>query len=279
MKNYYDILEVPKDASAAVIRKAYLRKSLKYHPDKNPNNLEESKAKFIEIGEANETLSDPTKRRIYDEELRSGRTANPDGFNSSRPSSSFASNQAYDNYMDMFDSTVAGMSEAELAATMGTVAALAGILGSVAGSKLGGGGGGGGRGTNNVRSSSILSTVGSSLGAMIASEMAAKSVRLLHEDSTKRISYKEDCRIARERGEKLPDPPKTSFIGNQIGDMFKNTMNPTTNNVGSGGTSNTANDDVNTPKENNKFGNIWKMAAAGVKAAKQEAARSRNEKC
>ncbi|OEU07895.1 heat shock protein DnaJ, partial [Fragilariopsis cylindrus CCMP1102] len=66
MKNYYDILEVPKDASAAVIRKAYLRKSLKYHPDKNPNNLEESKAKFIEIGEANETLSDPTKRRIYD---------------------------------------------------------------------------------------------------------------------------------------------------------------------------------------------------------------------
>jgi curved DNA-binding protein CbpA len=277
MKNYYDILEVPKDATSAVIRKAYLRKSLKYHPDKNPNNLEESKAKFIEIGEANETLSDPTNRRIYDEELRSGRTANPDEFNSSRPSSSFASNQAYDNYMDMFDSTVAGMSEAELAATMGTVVALAGILGSVAGSKLGGGGGG--RGTNNARSSSILSSVGSSLGAIIASEMATKSVRLLHEDSIKRISYKEDCRIARERGEKLPDPPKTSFIGNQIGDMFKNTMSSATNNVGSGGTSNTANDDVNTPKENSKFGNMWKMAAAGVKAAKHEAARSRNEKC
>ncbi|MGK3744763.1 MAG: curved DNA-binding protein CbpA [Bacillariaceae sp.] len=279
MKNYYDILEVPKDATAAIIRKAYLRKSLKYHPDKNPNNLEESKAKFIEIGEANETLSDPTKRRIYDEELRSGRTSNPDGFSSSRPSSSFASNQAYDNYMDMFDSTVAGMSEAELAATMGTVAALAGILGSVAGSKLGGGGGGG-RGANNNARSSILSSVGSSLGAMIASEMATKSVRLLHEDSTKRISYKEDCRIARERGEKLPDPPKTSFIGNQIGDMFKNTMSSATNgNVGSsGGTSNTANDDVNTPNENNKFGNMWKMAAAGVKAAKQEAAK-RNEKC
>jgi len=39
-KTYYDVLEVPVDADAATIRKSYLKKSLKYHPDKNPSNQE-----------------------------------------------------------------------------------------------------------------------------------------------------------------------------------------------------------------------------------------------
>mmetsp|Transcript_1603 Transcript_1603/g.3034 ORF Transcript_1603/g.3034 Transcript_1603/m.3034 type:complete len:107 (-) Transcript_1603:1357-1677(-) len=73
-KTYYDVLEVDVNADASTIRKAYLKKSLKYHPDKNPDNVEEAKAKFIEIGEANETLSNPAKRRAYDQELRSGNT-------------------------------------------------------------------------------------------------------------------------------------------------------------------------------------------------------------
>eukprot|EP00536_Pseudo-nitzschia_multiseries_P000277 jgi/Psemu1/178383/e_gw1.4.301.1 len=65
-KTYYEILEVDPNADASTIRKAYLKKSLKYHPDKNPDNVEEAKAKFIEIGQAHETLSDPVKRRAYD---------------------------------------------------------------------------------------------------------------------------------------------------------------------------------------------------------------------
>lgn len=47
---YYDILCVDPSVEQGAIRKAYLKLSLKHHPDKNPNNVEEAKNKFIEIG-------------------------------------------------------------------------------------------------------------------------------------------------------------------------------------------------------------------------------------
>ena len=62
MKNYYEILEVDKSASADEIKKAYRKLAVKYHPDKQTGNEE----KFKEISEAYETLSDPQKRRSYD---------------------------------------------------------------------------------------------------------------------------------------------------------------------------------------------------------------------
>ncbi|MBK9254061.1 MAG: J domain-containing protein [Saprospiraceae bacterium] len=63
--DYYKILEIPKTASEAEIKKAYRKLARKYHPDLNPNNKEAEK-KFKEINEANEVLSDPVKRIKYD---------------------------------------------------------------------------------------------------------------------------------------------------------------------------------------------------------------------
>lgn len=65
--NYYDILELPKNSSDADIKKAYRKLAMKWHPDKNPNNVEEAAKKFQEIGEAYDVLSDAEKRAIYDQ--------------------------------------------------------------------------------------------------------------------------------------------------------------------------------------------------------------------
>jgi curved DNA-binding protein len=65
-KDYYKILGVDKNASQKDIQKAYRRLARKYHPDVNPDD-KEAEDKFKEINEANEVLSDPEKRKQYDE--------------------------------------------------------------------------------------------------------------------------------------------------------------------------------------------------------------------
>lgn len=66
-KNYYDVLGVKKNASADELKKAYRKLARKYHPDLNKDNPKEAEAKFKEINEAYETLSDETKRSQYDQ--------------------------------------------------------------------------------------------------------------------------------------------------------------------------------------------------------------------
>ncbi len=65
MKDYYEILGVSRDASAADLKKVFRQLALKYHPDRNPDN-KESEEKFKEINEAYTCLSDPDKKSNYD---------------------------------------------------------------------------------------------------------------------------------------------------------------------------------------------------------------------
>ncbi len=63
--DYYKILELDKSASQANIKKAYRKLARKYHPDLNPSD-KSAQARFQQINEANEVLSDPEKRKKYD---------------------------------------------------------------------------------------------------------------------------------------------------------------------------------------------------------------------
>src|SRR5437764_13066635 len=63
--DFYGILGVKKTASQEEIRKAFRKLARKHHPDVNPGNKSEDK--FKEISEANDVLSDPKKRKIYDQ--------------------------------------------------------------------------------------------------------------------------------------------------------------------------------------------------------------------
>src|SRR3954468_23289515 len=65
-KDYYAILGIKKTASADEIRKAFRKLARKYHPDVNPNN-KLAEEKFKELSEANDVLTDPKKRKIYDQ--------------------------------------------------------------------------------------------------------------------------------------------------------------------------------------------------------------------
>lgn len=64
--DYYKVLELSNTATEAEIKKAYRKLARKYHPDLNPNDAN-AKKKFQEINEANEVLSDPEKRKKYDQ--------------------------------------------------------------------------------------------------------------------------------------------------------------------------------------------------------------------
>src|SRR2546427_5658387 len=65
-KDYYAILGVKKNASAEEIRKAFRKLARKYHPDLNPRD-KPAEEKFKALSEANDVLSDPKKRKIYDQ--------------------------------------------------------------------------------------------------------------------------------------------------------------------------------------------------------------------
>src|SRR6202158_1220598 len=65
-KDYYATLGVKKNASAEDIRKAFKKLARKHHPDVNPGD-KSAEEKFKNLSEANEVLSDPKKRKIYDQ--------------------------------------------------------------------------------------------------------------------------------------------------------------------------------------------------------------------
>ncbi len=75
-RDYYEILGVNKNATDDELKKAYRKLAKKYHPDANLDNKTEAEAKFKEVNEAYENLSDPQKRRMYDQ----FGTVDPQGF-------------------------------------------------------------------------------------------------------------------------------------------------------------------------------------------------------
>ena len=68
MSNYYDILELKRDATTDDIKHSFRKLALKYHPDKNKNSAE-SQEKFLKIVEAYETLYNKDLKRSYDQSL------------------------------------------------------------------------------------------------------------------------------------------------------------------------------------------------------------------
>ena len=95
--DYYEILEISRDASTAEIKKAYRKLALRYHPDKNPDNPE-AEERFKLINEAYGVLSDEEKRAIYDRYGKEGLKRQGAGFHA----------DSMDDIMDIFNSMFGG---------------------------------------------------------------------------------------------------------------------------------------------------------------------------
>ena len=78
-RDYYEILGINKNASEADIKKAYRKKAIEYHPDKNPDD-KDAEAKFKEAAEAYEVLSDQEKRQRYNQFGHAGVGGSAGGF-------------------------------------------------------------------------------------------------------------------------------------------------------------------------------------------------------
>jgi len=106
-KDYYKILGVEKGASQDEIKKAFRKLAMKYHPDKNKGD-KSAEDKFKEINEANEVLSDPDKRKKYDEmgsnwQYYTQAGGNADGFDWSRYANRGQGGQSYTFEGDLGD--------------------------------------------------------------------------------------------------------------------------------------------------------------------------------
>lgn len=129
--DYYKLLEIDRSASKADIKKAYRKLARKYHPDLNPND-KEAQTKFQQINEAHEVLSDPEKRKKYDEYGKDWKHADQfeeakkqqaasggfgggygGGFGGRGQSSSYSGNFDDDTFSDFFEQMFGGRARAE----------------------------------------------------------------------------------------------------------------------------------------------------------------------
>lgn len=97
-RDYYEILEVSRDATGEQIKKSYYRLAMKYHPDRNPDS-KECEAKIKEINEAYDILKDSQKRAAYD---RYGHQAFANGNGGGNPFNGFEFNFGTGGFSDVF---------------------------------------------------------------------------------------------------------------------------------------------------------------------------------
>ncbi len=112
LRNYYEILGVPKNASNEEIKKAYRTLARQYHPDRNPGN-KAAEEKFKDINEAYEELSDETKRAKLDRLLNSQKRI----FNNKNGKSGQFSD--FGNFVDSFRNNATGQSASTTAERTG----------------------------------------------------------------------------------------------------------------------------------------------------------------
>lgn len=98
-RDYYEVLAVPRTASLDEIKKAFRALALKYHPDKNPGDAE-AEARFKEVAEAYEVLSDEQKRATYDRFGHEGLRGGGPGFQSA--------DEVFVHFQDLFSELFGG---------------------------------------------------------------------------------------------------------------------------------------------------------------------------
>ena len=94
-RDYYEVLGVSKEASADEIKKAYRKKAMQYHPDRNPGN-KEAEEKFKEAAEAYDVLSNPDKKARYDQFGHAGMGSDASDF------SGMNFNDIFSHFADIF---------------------------------------------------------------------------------------------------------------------------------------------------------------------------------
>lgn len=105
-RDYYEVLEVTKECSSEEIKKAYRKKAIQYHPDKNPGD-KEAEDKFKEAAEAYDVLSNPDKRSRYDQFGHAGVSG---AAGNGGPYGGFSGGMSMDDIFSMFGDIFGGRS-------------------------------------------------------------------------------------------------------------------------------------------------------------------------
>ncbi len=104
-RDYYEVLSVPRDATADDLKKAYRKLAVKYHPDKNPDD-KTAEEKFKEVSEAYDVLSDDQKRAAYDRHGHAAFTGGMGGPGSASPGGGF--HDPFDIFREVFGGAAGG---------------------------------------------------------------------------------------------------------------------------------------------------------------------------